>query len=507
MYPLRRFPLRTCLFAWLAGLAVLRADVRLPAIFSDHLVLQRDTPVPVWGWADPGEDVAVSVAGRSAQAKAGADGRWRVTLEPLVAGPAGTLTVRGRNTLVIQDVLVGEVWLGSGQSNMAMTVSRARDADQEAAAANFPLIRMFKEESGPAATAQAEGKGRWLVCTPANVGGFSAALYFFGRELHRVLQAPVGLIDSSVGGTPIESWIAADAQRATPELQASLAPAARPDAVADAAAREKYARDLAAWETAQQRARAEKRKAPRRPQDPADVVARKGNLGGLFNGKIAPLVPFALKGILWYQGEANSMPDKAPFYAAQLRLLVTDWRARWGAEVPFAWAQLPNFGGPGRDWPTVREAMLRTLALPRTGMAITIDIGEEKDIHPKNKQEVGRRLALWALGTVYGRPVPATSGPLPAGHEVRGGEIAVRFTHTDGGLVARGGTLQGFVIAGEDRQWHPAQARIAGEQVLVSSPAVARPVAVRYAWENFPTCTLANAAGLPATPFRTDTWK
>ena len=507
MYPFGLSPVRPLIAALLAGVAVLRADVRLPAIFSDHLVLQRDTTVPVWGWADPGEDVSVSLAGRSAQTRAGADGRWRLNLGPLSTGPAGTLTVRGRNTLVIQDVLVGEVWLGSGQSNMAMTVTRAKDADAETAAARFPLIRMFKEESPSAATPQTEGKGRWLVCSPETVGGFSAALYFFGRELHRELQVPVGLINSSVGGTPIESWIDPDVQRAAPELKAFFASGPRADAAVDPAAREKYERDLAAWEAAQAKARAEKRKAPRRPQNPADVAGRKGNIGGLFNGKIAPLIPYALRGFLWYQGEANSFPDKAPFYAAQLRLLVTDWRARWGAELPFAWAQLPNFGGPGRDWPTVREAMLNTLALPRTGMGINIDIGEEKDIHPKNKQEVGRRLALWALGTVYGRPVPATSGPLPAAHEVRGHEIMVRFTHTNGGLVARGGALQGFVVAGEDREWRPAEARIEGDRVVVSSSAVPHPVAVRYAWENFPTCNLANGAGLPATPFRTDSWK
>jgi hypothetical protein len=186
---------------------------------------------------------------------------------------------------------------------------------------------------------------------------------------------------------------------------------------------------------------------------------------------------------------------------------VTDWRARWGYEFPFAWAQLPNFGGPGRDWPAVREAMLKTLALPRTGMGINIDIGEEKNIHPLNKQEVGRRLSLWALGTVYERKVPATSGPLPAGHEVRGAEIVLRFRHTNDGLVARGGALAGFVVAGADRQWKPAQARIEGATVVVSSPEVPAPVAVRYAWENLPTCNLYNGAGLPATPFRTDDWK
>lgn len=423
-------------------------------------------------------------------------------------GDAKTLTVKGTNTIVINDVLVGEVWLGSGQSNMAMAVNRANDFEAEKAAANFPALRMFKEESGAAAEPQSEGKGRWLVCTPENVGGFSATLYFFGRELHRSLGVPVGLINSSVGGTPIESWIAPEVQRASKELQPLLAVAEKESAaIASPAAMTKYEQDLVAWEAAAQQARTKKQKAPKQPQSPAVLAARKGNIGGLYNGKIAPLVPYALRGALWYQGEANSTPAKAPFYEHQLRLLVQDWRARWGSEFPFAWAQLPNFGGPGRDWPTVREAMLKTLDLPGTGMGINIDLGEEKDIHPKNKQDVGRRLSLWALGTVYGQKVAATSGPLPAGHEIRGHEIILRFKHTEGGLMARGGELQGFVVAGEDRQWQPARARVEGSTVVVSSPAVPKPVAARYAWENFPTCNLYNGAGLPASPFRTDTWK
>jgi sialate O-acetylesterase len=227
----------------------------------------------------------------------------------------------------------------------------------------------------------------------------------------------------------------------------------------------------------------------------------------LFNGKIAPLIPYAIRGALWYQGEANTVPAKAPFYEHQLRLLVNDWRARWGYAFPFAWAQLPKFAVNGRDWPLVREAMLKTLALPQTGMGINLDIGEERDIHPKNKQEVGRRLSLWALGSVYGRDVPATSGPLPAGHQIRGNEIVVQFTHANGGLMARDGALSGFDIAGDDRIWKPATARIAGDRVIVSNSEIRNPVAVRYAWENYPTASLYNSAGLPATPFRTDNWK
>lgn len=483
-----------------------RADVSLPAIFSDHMVLQRDVRVPVWGTAAPGEKIVVEFSGQSVSATAGADGKWQVGLSGLKSGVPQTMTVKGNNTVTIQDVLVGEVWLGSGQSNMAMTVNRAQNFEQEQAAANFPLIRQFKEESASATTPQSGGKGRWVLCAPDTVGTFSAALYFFGREIHQTLKVPVGLINSSVGGTPIEAWIAPEIQRASAELQPFFAAMKKESAAPTEAAMKKYERDLAAWESNAKKS-GPKKKAAKKPQNPAEVAARKADVGGLFNGKIAPLIPYAIRGALWYQGEANSIPAKAPFYHDQLSLLVRDWRARWGYEFPIAWAQLPNFTGTGRNWPIVREAMLKTLALPNTGMAITIDIGEANDIHPKNKQEVGHRLALWALGTVYHRNVPATSGPLPVSHAVRGGEIVLSFKHANGGLVAQGGALQGFAIAGADQQWKPATARIQGDTVIVSSPDVKAPVAARYAWANFPSCNLYNAAGLPASPFRTDDWK
>ena len=471
-----------------------RADVSLPAIFSDHMVLQRDARVPVWGTAAAGEKITVEFSGKSQSTTAGTDGKWRVTLANLKSSAPQTLTIRGNNTIIIQDVLVGEVWLGSGQSNMAFTVNRAKDFDAEKAAATFPLIRHFKEESGAAATPQSVGKGHWEICAPVTVGGFSAALYFFGRELHQTLRVPVGLINSSVGGTAIELWIADDVQKGSKELQAAIAAAPRPPAVASTPA---PVVDNPPAEKKSVTATAPKTKAAARP----------ALSGGLFNGKISPLIPFAIRGALWYQGEANSTPAKAPLYEHQLALLIRDWRARWGDELPFAWVQLPNFIGTGRDWPLVREAMLKTLALPKTGMAIAIDVGEANDIHPKNKQAVGHRLALWALGTVYDQKVAATSGPLPAGHEIRGREIVLRFKHTGGGLVAKDGELKGFVLAGPDHTWQPAQARIVGDTVVVTSPSVAAPLAARYAWENFPTCNLFNAAGLPASPFRTDDWK
>ena len=494
----------------IAFVCAARAEVKLPAIFSDHMVLQADAPAPVWGWAEPGEEVTVSITGQTQTAKADANGKWSVKLGKLKASAEPqTLTAKGKNARAVQDVLVGEVWLGSGQSNMALQVARAKNAPEEIATAQFPAMRMFTVRSGAAAGAQEDCQGSWQVCDPKNAPLFSAALYFFGRELHKTLGVPVGMINSSVGGTPIESWISPEAQARSPELQKYLETQRKTDAAFNAdAAKAKYERDLAKWKEAAEKAKVAGTKPPVAPRDPIALREKKGNIGGLFNGKIAPLIPYAMGGAIWYQGEANSAPTKAPFYHHQLTALIADWRTRWGDEFPFAWVQLPNFdGGEVRDWPTVREEMLKTLNVPKTGMAITIDIGEQKNIHPQNKQEVGRRLALWALGTVYGRKVAAISGPLPAGHEIRGSEVVLKFQHADGGLVAKGGELKGFVIAGEDRQWKPAQAKIDDGKVIVSNPDVKQPAAVRYAWANWPECNLYNGAGLPASPFRTDDWK
>lgn len=497
----RTLALLTVALATLVPSVPSRADVRLSNLFSDHMVLQTGVEAPIWGWADPGEDVTVSINGITAKTTTGSDGKWQAKLAKLTAGGPHTLEVAGKNKLSIDDVLIGEVWLGSGQSNMAMTVNRAKDFEQEAAAAKFPQIRMFIEISRAATKPNAEAQGQWFVCSPDTVARFSATGYFFCRELHKELGVPVGFINSSVGGTPIESWISPEAQAASVELKPFFE-ATKGEDVDPAAAKAKYAQDLEKYQKASKAAKASGKAVGKKPQDPAVVRERKGNVGGLYNGKIAPLVPYAIRGMLWYQGEANSVPAKAPFYQYQLPLLIKDWRARWGYDFPVAWVQLPNFGGPGRDWPTVREAMLKTLAVPKTGMAITIDVGEEKDIHPKNKQDVGKRLAMWALGDVYGKSV-ATSGPLPAGHERKGDALVLRFSHVHGGLTAKGGDLRGFEIDAGKGDWKPATARIEGETIVVSAPGVSQPTAVRYAWSNWPDCNLYNAAGLPASPFRT----
>lgn len=491
------------------------ADLRLGSPFSDHMVLQCEKPVAVWGWADAGEAVTVTFGGQTKTAVADADGKWSLKLDALKASAEScTFTVSGKDgrKVEVMDVLVGEVWFGSGQSNMAMGVGAANNFEAEKAAANFPPIRYYGESSGPAETPQAFGKGAWQVCTPANVGRFSATLYFFGREIHRETGVPVGLVCAAVGATHIESWVPAEVQMSDPETKAEYDAQFKGWGNFDEAKlKANYAKKLAAWELAVESGKAGSKDKPWTPEATIAHIKRKGPPAGLYNGKVFNLVPFTLRGILWYQGESNTglpKPGQPHLYRKQLAQLVTSWRSLWNEELPFAWVQLPSYTSPGEGWPRVREAMQQTLELPKTGMAITIDIGDTKNIHPTNKQEVGRRLALWALGTVYGKKVPAISGPLPADSSVNGNTITITFKHANGGLKAKdGGPVKGFQIAGAEQQWKAAVAKIEGDKVVVSGPELASPVAVRYAWQDNPDCNLYNGAGLPASPFRTDNWK
>ncbi|MES2692559.1 MAG: sialate O-acetylesterase, partial [Verrucomicrobiota bacterium] len=477
-------------------------------IISDHMVLQAGTIAPVWGWAEPGETVSVTVAGRTETVAAGADGRWSVRFAALKpSDQPQTLTVAGTNTLVVKDVLVGEVWLASGQSNMNRVVAAALNPQEEIAKATHPRLRMFIVKSAATVTPQADCVGTWQVCSPATVGKFSAVGYFFGRELLDKLAVPVGIVHSSVGGTDIAAWTSAEAQLKDADLKAALERWARDDASYDAATvAARYKQQVGDWEKAAATAKAAGKAAPAKPRVPFAPRDNPNRPANLYNGMIAPLIPYGLRGAIWYQGEHNcGREEAARLYYRQLPLLIADWRARWGSDFPFAWVQLPNFGK--EDFrPLVREAMSQSLKVKNTGQAVTIDIGDPNDNHPKNKQEVGRRLGLWALGDVYGKKVPATSGPVFAGHTVRGRELTLRFTHAEGGLVAKGGELHSFQIAGADRKWKPAQARIAGETIVVSHAEIAAPVAVRYAFTNSPTATLYNGADLPASPFRTDDW-
>jgi sialate O-acetylesterase len=512
-----------------------RADVRLPAVISDHMVLQAATPAPIWGWAAPGERVVVAFAGQSFATVAATDGTWRVRLPPLaVSRSPQTLTVSGNNSLVVHDVLVGEAWLCSGQSNMEMQLKglhgQVDRADAEIAAADYPLIRMFEFETVydiyqlpvPPREPQAERAGKWTVCSPQTAARFIALGYFFAREIHEKLgRTPIGLVHSSVGGTPIEAWTSRPAQQSVPELQPVLMDWARRLADYDPAAELRSANAAKArWVVARDLAKTAGQPPPKAPAPFKNL--RVSEPAGLFNGLIAPLVPFALRGVLWYQGERNAAGPLTALYGRQLRVLIADWRARWGDDLYFAWVQLPAFQKPQRapsepnGWGVwVRDGQRQTLAVPRTGMAVTIDLGGESAGHPTNKADFAHRLALLALHDVYGQKIAVWSGPIFKSLQRAGRELVISFDH-ETGLKARAdptgvpnapAELKGFALAGADGKFVWAHAKIAGERVVVSSAQVPEPVAVRYAWAANPLGNLVNAAGLPASPFATDDGK
>ncbi|MGA2619890.1 MAG: sialate O-acetylesterase [Thermoguttaceae bacterium] len=497
--------------------AVASAEVKLAGVLGDHMVLQRDVAVPIWGWAEPGESVSVSLGDQTKTATADAGGKWSVRLEALQAGGPYTLKVQGKDkALQCSDVMVGEVWLCSGQSNMEMSVGGVKDRAAEVAAARYPAIRMYFIKHIPAKEPQSQRDGQWVVCSPASVSGFSAAGYFFGRELHKQLGVPVGLINSSWGGTPIQTWTSIKAHEAVPELRGMAADLERQAASYDPdKAKAEYEKQLARWEKGAAQAKAAgKAYRAGRPQPPQDPRLSPWAPAALYNGMIAPLAPYALRGAIWYQGESNA--GQAALYGIQLKTMIANWRADWGqGDFPFLSVQLPNFMAPQSQpsesvggWPLVREQFLKTLdTVKNTGMAVTIDVGEERDIHPHDKQAVGKRLAQWALAKTYGKDVLAC-GPLYKSMHVEGGTIVLEFDYAEGGLAARDGDkLKGFAIAGPDKIFVWADARIVGNTVVVSSPKVSAPAAVRYAWANNPDCNLINKAGLPASPFRTDDWK
>ena len=490
------------------------ADVRMPSLFSDHMVLQREMSAPVWGWADSGEAITVNIAGQTCSTKTPADGKWSIKLDKLKSGGPFTMVVKGNNTVTIQDVLVGEVWLASGQSNMALTVGNSNNAQSEIANAKFPEIRTFLVPRVAAETPQESCGGTWVICSPESAGAFSAAAYFFGRDLHQSLKTPVGLINSSYGGTPIESWISLPRQEGVKNFEPVFRPWIKKLSVPyePEKAYEQYEKQLAAWKIAAESRKAEGKPKGYPPRPPVHPRKHQNYPANLFNSMIAPLIPYAIRGGIWYQGESNCSPGASTLYAEQLPLMIQDWRARWSqGDFPFAWVQLPCYKpqtpepNPTSQWANVRESMLKSLSVPNSGMAITIDTGDADDIHPKNKQPVGHRLALWAKSQVYGQRIPY-SGPLPAEHRINGGKVILSFKHADGGLTAKEGDLKGFTIAGADKKWQWATARIEGKTVVVSSPDVPSPVAVRYGWADHPVCNLFNGAGLPCSPFRTDDW-
>lgn len=499
------FPLRRLALAFVAFLAPrVLADITLAPLFRDGAVLQRDQPLVVWGQAAAAEKVEIRFRSQTASVITAADGRWRVTLQPEKAALVPSeLVATGANTVVVRDVLVGDVWLCSGQSNMAMMVRNSADAEREIAAADFPMIRHFKLPNVVAEKPASDVPGSWVACSPLTVGTFSAAAYYFAREIHQKQGVPIGLVNSSWGGTMIEAWMSAATLRADPAAKEIYARwderlAEYPAKVAE------HAAAATKWEAAKAAGKGA-RNAPAKPEGPGSRWLP----GGLYNAMIAPLVPYGLRGVLWYQGETNA--PRAAEYASLFTGLIRQWRAEFGESLPFYFVQLANFesgqGNKGDVWAYLREAQARALALPHTGMAVTIDVGDPKDIHPKNKQAVGRRLALHARRQVYGEKIE-TDGPVFTGAKAEGGAMRVSFSHS-AGLKLEASSSDGrvaFEIAGADKVFFPADARVDGRAVVITAPQVSEPVAVRYAWRNSPDARLFNGAGLPAAPFRSDAW-
>lgn len=477
-----------------------QAEVKPHGLFTDNAILQRGCEVPVWGTARDGERVTVRFQGQEVTTTA-SDGRWMIRLKPLTAGGPFTLTLAGDNTVTLTNVLVGEVWLCSGQSNMGFTLARAANAKEAIAAAGDAQLRLFSVPHGAADAPKAEVSGQWKPSTPETATTFSAVAYFFGRDLRRALKVPVGLMDSSVGGTPAQAWTSRATLESEPELKQILeryTESARQFDPEKAAANHKQA--LARQKAAAAQAKAEGKPAPTVPRAPANPLTSQQRPCGLYNAMIAPLQPFALAGAIWYQGEANS--GRAAEYRKLFPAMIGNWRQAWGqGNFPFLFVQIAPHQGMT---PEIREAQLWTWQhVSRTAMAVITDVGDEKDIHPTQKEPVGARLALAARALAYGEKLEY-SGPVYASMTVDGGRAVLSFTHIGAGLAARDGELRGFTVAGEDGNFVPATARIDGDKVVVSSPAVTKPLAVRYGWAKTPEVNLINRDGLPATPFRSD---
>jgi sialate O-acetylesterase len=482
-----------------AGTASVQADVKLHGLFTDGTVLQRDREVPVWGTGSDGEKVTVKFTDQEISTTV-RDGRWMVKLKPLKAGGPFTLTVIAGNTVTVTNLLVGEVWLCSGQSNMGFQLSRAANAQEAIAAAGDPELRLFSVPHEATDEPLRDISGQWKTSTPETAASFSAVAYFFGRDLRRALKVPIGLIDSSVGGTPAEAWTSRETLENNPELKQILK---RHDesvrAYDPAKAEENYRRELKKSSEAAKSADTANPPA-RKPSKAANPARASKRPGGLYNAMIAPLQPYALAGAIWYQGEANS--GRAAEYQTLFPALIQNWRQAWGqGEFPFLFVQIaPN----ARMTPEIREAQLRTWQkVPRTAMVVSADIGEANDIHPKKKEPVGARLALAARAIAYNEKIEY-SGPVFDRLTIAENRAILSFTHTGSGIVAKGETLKGFTIAGADKKFVPADWKIIGFALEVSSKEVPNPVAVRYGWDNVPDINLFNKEGLPATPFRTD---
>jgi len=498
-----------CLAACLAVLArPSSADVRLPHVFGDHMVVQRGTKIPVWGWADPGEEVAVQLGKRKAKTRADAEGKWIVRLGRIrKAGGPYEMTVTGRNTIRLTDVLVGEVWIASGQSNMQFSVRGAADPEKEIAAAQRPEMRLLQAPRVSAGQPASDIEVEWKRCSPETVADFSAVAYFFGRKLHEELNVPIGLINASWGGTRIEPWTPPVGFASVSELSDQVKKIEEENAKYRQAVAESL-KPIENWIQKAQKALEGKAPIPPIPTFPRHGLDGSGAPTGLYNGMIHPFAPFGIRGAIWYQGEANRNDGLA--YHEKMKALINGWRAVWGqGDFPFYYVQLAPFRyqEDPREVAKIWEAQLKTLSVANTGMAVTVDIGNVQNVHPKNKQDVGKRLALWALAKDYGRKGLVYSGPLYKSMTVEGRKVRIRFDHVGGGLTSRDGKpLTGFEVAERSRRFEKAEAMIDGKTLLVWSDRARSPIAVRFAWSIQAEPNLSNKEGLPAPAFRTDDW-
>jgi len=469
----------------LAAPGAATADVRLPALFSNHMVLQRDHANPVWGWADAGENVVVVLGGQTKKTTADDAGKWRLLLDPIPAGGPHTMVVEGKNRIALEDILVGEVWVCSGQSNMAWTVSNTYSADLTRQTAHYPRLRVITVPRVGTQEPQDDFKGEWKLCSPDNVYGFSAVGYFFGRVLHQALNVPIGLIHDSWGGSACEAWVPRNLLESDPQ----------------------YKPLIDRW--------------VRIEEEGSDQQQLQGNHrpGNLYNGMLQPVIGYGIRGAIWYQGESNA--GRAYQYRHLFPLMITSWRDAWNqGDFSFYWVQLADFQAENQQpmdsgWAELREAQTMTLNLSNTGQAVIIDLGEANDIHPRNKEDVGERLARWALAKDYGIAIDYRS-PEYKSMERAGNKIVVTFDYVESIDNSYSGLkpfdvneIKGFTIAGADKKFVNANARLVEDtrdKVEVWSDQVAEPVAVRYAWADNPLCNLKSVLGLPVTPFRTDDW-
>lgn len=494
------------LLSFLTALGAAHGAVKLPSVFTDHMVLQREKAAPVWGKAEPGEEVVVEFAGQKKSTKAGADGRWMVKLDPMPANAEPQVLKAGN--VSVQDVLVGEVWLASGQSNMEWEMQMKPDSQADLPGAMHPNLRLLEVPKVTALTPQEDVETKWNRSAPDTAASFSAVGYYFGLRLQEELKVPVGIILSAWGGTRIEPWTSLEGFDAVPELKELVAEvrAKLPGSEAYRTAHEQHLAAVAQWEQAARDALAKKQAVPALPPQPAGLPLDHTSPSLIYNAMIHPLVPFAIRGTIWYQGESNHVEGFA--YTDKTKALLASWRSDFQQpNLPFFFVQIApwQYGEEALEiLPQFWQAQRKCLEIPGTGMAVISDIGEAADIHPAHKKEVARRLALWALSKTYGRRDIDPNGPLYASHAIEGASIRVKFDHATGGLASRDAKpLTHFEIAGRDGLFQPAEARIDGGSVVLTSATVPQPRRARFAWSKLAIPNLMNKDGLPATAFHT----